>query len=108
MAAIVGDEYQAWQADSEASDGNVLDPIRLWFSKQSRYPRLSRMALDFLTIQPMSAECERLFSAAGKMISGLQTDLDAEIIAIFQFLRSWYRDGLVKDLDPLLNSVFVP
>lgn len=56
----------------------------------------------------MSAECERLFSAAGKMISGLQTDLDAEIIAIFQFLRSWYRDGLVKDLDPLLNSVFVP
>jgi hypothetical protein len=62
------------------------------------------MALDFLTIQPMSAECERLFSAAGKMVSGLRTNLDAEIIAICQVLRSWYRAGLIKDLDPLLKS----
>ena len=68
-AAIIGDEYQAWQTDREASDGNVRDPIRYWITKQSRYPRLSRMALDFLTIQPMSAECERLFSAACKMVS---------------------------------------
>lgn len=62
------------------------------------------MALDFLTIQPMSAECERLFSAAGKMVSGLRTDLDAEIIAIYQVLRSWCSAGLIKDLDPLLKS----
>ncbi|KAF6514314.1 hypothetical protein HZS61_005448 [Fusarium oxysporum f. sp. conglutinans] len=53
-AAIVGDEYQAWQTDRDASDGNVRDPIGYWITKQSRYPRLSRMALDFLTIQPMS------------------------------------------------------
>jgi hypothetical protein len=52
----------------------------------------------------MSAECERLFSAAGKMISGSRTDLDAEIIAICQVLRSWYRASLNKDLDPLLKS----
>ncbi|OBS16408.1 hypothetical protein FPOA_12943 [Fusarium poae] len=103
-AAIVGDEYQAWQTDRDASDGNVRGPIGYWITKQGRYPRLSRMALDFLTIQPMSAECERLFSAAGKMVSGLRTNLDAEIIAICQVLRSWYRAGLIKDLDPLLKS----
>ncbi|WKT53885.1 Parallel beta-helix repeat [Fusarium oxysporum f. sp. vasinfectum] len=103
-AAIVGDEYQAWQTDRDASDGNVRDPIGYWITKQSRYPRLSRMALDFLTIQPMSAEYERLFSAAGKMVSGLRTNLDAEIIAICQVLRSWYRAGLIKDLDPLFKS----
>ncbi|KAM3465658.1 hypothetical protein MY5147_009220 [Beauveria neobassiana] len=102
--AIIGDEYQAWQTDREAGDGDVRDPISYWGTKQSRYPRLSRMALDFLTIQPMSAECERLFSAAGKMISSLRTDLDAEIIGICQVLRSWYRAGLIKDLDPMLNS----
>lgn len=60
--------------------------------------------MDFLTIQPISAECKRLFSAAGKMVSGLRTNLDAEIIAICQVLRSWYRAGLIKDLDPLLKS----
>jgi hypothetical protein len=103
-AAIVGDEYQAWQTDRDARDGNVRDPIGYWITKQGRYPRLSRMALDFLTIQPMSAECERLFSAAGKIVSGLRTNLDAEIIAICQVLRSWYRAGLIKDLDPLLKS----
>ncbi|EXK23499.1 hypothetical protein FOMG_19724, partial [Fusarium oxysporum f. sp. melonis 26406] len=62
------------------------------------------MALDFLTIQPMSAECEGLFSAAGKMISGLHTELEAEVIAICQVLSSWYRASLIKDLDPLLKS----
>ncbi|KAF5981720.1 restless-like transposase [Fusarium bulbicola] len=74
-AAIVGDEYQAWQTDRDASDSN-----------------------------PMSAKCEMLFSAAGKIVSGLYTNLDAEIIAICQVLRSWYRAGLIKDLDPLLKS----
>jgi hypothetical protein len=52
----------------------------------------------------MSAECERLFSAAGKMVSGLRTNLDAEIIAICQVLRSWYHASIIKDLDPLLKS----
>lgn len=61
------------------------------------------MVLDFLVIQPMSAECKRLFSAASKMISGLHRNLDAETIAIYQVLRSWYRPGLIKDLDPLPN-----
>ncbi|KAM3451250.1 hypothetical protein NHJ6243_009632 [Beauveria neobassiana] len=101
---IMGDEYQAWQTDREVGDSNVRDPIRYWITKKGRYPRLSRMALDFLTIQPMSAECERLFSAAGKIVSALRTDLDAEIIGICQVLRSWYRAGLIKDLDPLLHS----
>ncbi|KAG7416674.1 hypothetical protein Forpi1262_v015182 [Fusarium oxysporum f. sp. raphani] len=83
-AAIVVDEYQAWQTDREASDGN-----------------------DGLGLPDDPAdvsECERLFSAAGKMVSGLRTNLDAEIIAICQVLRSWYRAGLIKDLDPLLKS----
>ncbi|KAG7425037.1 hypothetical protein Forpi1262_v013698 [Fusarium oxysporum f. sp. raphani] len=102
-AAIVGDEYQAWQTDRDASDGNVRNPIGYCITKKSRYPRLSRMALDFLTIQPMSAESERLFSAAGKMVSGLRTNLHAEIIAICQALRSWYHAGLMKDLNPLFK-----
>ena len=62
------------------------------------------MALDFLTTQSMSAEFERLFLAAGKIVSKLRTDLDAEIIAICQVSCYWYRAGHIKDLNPLLNS----
>jgi hypothetical protein len=46
------------------------------------------MALDFLTIQAMSAECERAFSAAGKMVVAERNRLEVEAIAICQILRS--------------------
>jgi hypothetical protein len=46
------------------------------------------MALDFLTIQAMSAEYERVFSAAGKMVVTERNRLKVETIAIYQVLRS--------------------
>lgn len=57
------------------------------------------MALDYLTIQPMSAECERLFSSAKQMVTDLRKNLDTQMISICQCLRSWYRSGLIDDLD---------
>lgn len=60
------------------------------------------MALDFLTIQAMSAECERLFSAAGRMVTPLRSRLDADMIGMCQVLRSWLREGVIEDLDVLL------
>ncbi|RYO84488.1 hypothetical protein DL764_009320 [Monosporascus ibericus] len=62
-------EYKAWYMDFEPGDREVQDRIAYWIRKSAKYPRLSKMALDFLTIQPMSAECERLFSAAGRMVN---------------------------------------
>jgi hypothetical protein len=63
------------------------------------------MILDFLTIQPMSAECERLFAAAGRMVTALRSRLDADIIGMCQVLRSRLRAGAIDDLDVLLLPV---
>ncbi|ODA77193.1 hypothetical protein RJ55_06820 [Drechmeria coniospora] len=71
------DELELWQSSFEDGDSEVRDPISYWHERRRRYPRLSRMALDFFTIQPMSAE----------------------------FLRSWLRAGLIDDLDVLLLPV---
>jgi hypothetical protein len=60
------------------------------------------MLLDFLTIQPISAECERLLAAAGRMVTPLRSRLDADIIGMCQVLRSWPRAGVINDLDVLL------
>ncbi|KAF6517647.1 hypothetical protein HZS61_003208 [Fusarium oxysporum f. sp. conglutinans] len=49
-------ELELWQSSWEDGDNDVRDPISYWHERKRRYPRLSRMALDFLTIQPMSAE----------------------------------------------------
>ncbi|KAM3561796.1 hypothetical protein ARSEF4850_003029 [Beauveria asiatica] len=89
------DEYEAWQAQPEYGDEGVRDPLEYWHEKRLRYPRLSRMALDFLTVQAMSAECERMFSAAGRMVTPIRASLDAQIIGICQILRSWLRAGIV-------------
>ncbi|RYC79205.1 hypothetical protein BFJ63_vAg17916 [Fusarium oxysporum f. sp. narcissi] len=92
-------ELELWQSSWEDGDNDVRDPISYWHERKRRYPRLSRIALDFLTIQPMSAECERMFAAAGRMVTPLRNRLDADIIGMCQVLRSWLRAGVIDDLD---------
>ncbi|KAJ6436908.1 P-loop containing nucleoside triphosphate hydrolase protein [Purpureocillium lavendulum] len=99
------DEYLHWITHCETGDSSVDDPLTYWHDRRFKYPNLSRMALDFLTIQPMSAECERLFSAAGRMVSPLRHQLEAQIVGMCQVLRSWLRAGIIHDLDPLFISV---
>jgi hypothetical protein len=47
----------------------------------------------------MSAECERVFSAAGKMVIPLRTSLEAQTIGICRVLRSWYRADILHGKD---------
>ena len=93
------DEYERWQQDKASTDSACHDPIRYWHARRQEYPRLSRMALDILTIQPMSAERERLFSTAGRIVTPLRSRLDANTIGMAQTLRSWLRAGLIDELD---------
>ncbi|EJP69829.1 restless-like transposase [Beauveria bassiana ARSEF 2860] len=99
------DELELWHSSWEDGDGDVRDLLSYWHERRRRYPRLSRMAMDFLTIQAMSAECERLFSAAGRMVTPLRSRLDADMIGMCQVLRSWLRAGVIDDLDVLLVPV---
>lgn len=61
------------------------------------------MALDLLSIPPMSAECKRLFSVTGQMVSPLRTRLEASTIGITQTLRSWVRNRLIEAVDALVD-----
>jgi hypothetical protein len=62
---VIGDEYEAWQRDRESTDNGVRDPLACCASKQDRYPRLSRMAMDFMTIQPMQQSVRESFRQLG-------------------------------------------
>jgi hypothetical protein len=95
--ALIGDEYEIWQRDKERLDSDVRDPLIYWANRQDRYPRLSRMAIDFITIKPMLAKCERAFSATGRMVTFMRARLDALIIGIYQVLRSWYLAGVLPE-----------
>lgn len=101
---VSGDEYDAWLAD-KADKAHPQDVFQYWYERRHKYPRLSRMALDFLTIPAMSSECERLFSSAGRMMTQQRTSLAAAMVSMCQALRSWYRSGIARDMDTLLVSI---
>ena len=88
------DEYEQWQRDIHNSDALVIDPYEYWHMRRLKYPRLSIMALDLLTVPPMSAECERLFSTTGLMVTKSHNRLDARTIGLCQRLCTWLRAGL--------------
>ena len=96
------DEYAHWQATRFPSDSAVDDPIQYWRDRADQYPRLSRMALDVMTVPAMSAEVERLFSAVGLMVAPLRNRLDASTIGLIQTLRSWLKAGIIDSLDEML------
>jgi hypothetical protein len=56
----------------------------------------------------MSAKCERVFSAAAKMMMAERNRFNVEAIVMCQVLRLWYLIGVIKDsntgLEPLQVS----
>ncbi|KAG7418723.1 hypothetical protein Forpi1262_v016416 [Fusarium oxysporum f. sp. raphani] len=104
----VGDEYSDWFRDIHKSDQNILDPISYWYERREEYPRLSQMALDVLSVLPMSADVERLFSTCGRMVRDDRARLDASTIGMTQTVRSWHCGGYIKSTEKLLEDVKVP
>src|SRR5258708_36625229 len=55
------------------------------------------MAVEILSIPAMSAECERLFSSGGLIVTPLRSQLEASTIGLAQTLRSWLKAGIIQD-----------
>ena len=64
-------------------------PLSWWQSRYDDWPNLTRIALDVLLIPLMSAECERIFSAAGYLINRRRSHLKENIIKASTCLRTW-------------------
>ena len=92
----VSDEYEQYvQTFTLADEKYKFAPLIWWKENEKKYPNLSRMPSDLLSIPSMSAETERSFSSAGKMVSPLRTRLDRRTIGMAQSMRSWSREGIV-------------
>jgi len=96
IASMVYDELSQYL--SEPAIDNPLyksNPLAWWKDiGAQRFPRLSYMATDFLTIPSSSAYMERAFSSAGRMTSPQRTRLGRATISMAQCLRSWSQAGL--------------
>ena len=62
-----------------------VDPIEFWISQEQKYPSLSSLAVDILSIPGSSAPVERIFSIAGEATTGKRNclfdkNLECEIL----------------------------
>jgi hypothetical protein len=80
----------AWTKEQFEQEGN---PIKYWISLRSRYPNLSRLAIDLLTIPASSCQCERLFSELGDLLEPRRRKIESQLLAAIQCTRSWRRAG---------------
>jgi len=80
---------------------DVDNAIAWWHERRSLYPRLSRMALDYLTIPPTSIDVERFFSRGRLLLSHTRSRLSVHTTAAILCLGHWSRHDLVKNEDVL-------
>lgn len=68
------------------------DPLDWWHRNATRFPHLSRMALDYLGIMATSTPSERLFSHAGDVITDRRNRLKPETARHQICLESWWSE----------------
>ena len=65
------------------------------------------MAIDIYSIPAMSAELERVFSAAKRTVSDFRGGLQSETIEILECLKSWFRLAVFmkEDLHAIVGTM---
>lgn len=70
-----------------------------WRVKTLTWPRLSRMARDYLAIPATSASSERSFSVGRHLLGLYRHRLRSQTMEACVCLRSWFRAGLLTNED---------
>ena len=93
----VDDEYQAYLKEPILPPKSIENPLQYWLEslQRKRFPNLSLMALDILSIPAMTADTERLFSAAKLTVSSQRHCIDSTTLELLQCLKGWNQSSLV-------------
>jgi hypothetical protein len=78
------------------SPGDEIMPTDWWKIHAIEYPKLSKMAQDFLSIMPTSVPCEQFFSIAGKQMTQTRNRLHPDTMQACLCLKSWLEQEKVK------------
>jgi hypothetical protein len=90
------DEQKATNPPYETTnDWKVDDPLRWWIDHQADYPILAKMAFDLFSVPAMSAECERIFSQAKKVITDERNRINSDTVAAIECQKHLLRTGIL-------------
>jgi hypothetical protein len=92
------DEYEDYNAGEPCSLGKGTSALLWWCQdmQRQRWPRLSYMAIDILSIPAMSDEPERVFSGARRTISWERGQMEPETLEMTECLKHWKRSGILN------------
>ena len=91
------DEYDRWRRSeprAEKGTEHANNPIKYWIGLRDRYPSLSKLALDVLSIPASSCECERMFSELSDVLEPRRRAIQPQLLAAIQCVRRWQKAGL--------------
>ena len=76
-----------------------MPALEWWCQDQQRerWPQLSLMAIDILSIPAMSDEPERVFSGARRTLSWDRAQLGPETLERAECLKHWKRSGISEE-----------
>ncbi|KNA20152.1 hypothetical protein SOVF_055050 [Spinacia oleracea] len=94
----VGKSQLEMYLDDDALDLNSeLDVLEFWHQSSVRYPVVSKMARDLLTIPVSTVASESAFSFGGKTVSASRSSLKSKTIQALICLQDWHRGDSVED-----------
>lgn len=99
-------EVYITQDPDEVQRIDEINPVQWWASKKVNFPTLRLLAFDVLSIPAMSAECERVFSSAKKMITPDRNGLNDDIVEACECLKYWWDNSLVLYNKPTDNELW--
>jgi len=91
------DEYDDYSNGDQCETG--VSPLEWWCQEiqRKRWPRLSCMAIDILSIPAMSAEPERVFSGARRTISWDRSRLSPTTVEKVECLKHWLKSRILEE-----------
>ena len=82
------DLYHQKKAVAFAIENKVTNPLSWWKKSQSKYPKLAKLARQFLCIIASSVPCERVFSKSGWCVNKRRTLLSDANVSNLVFISS--------------------
>jgi hypothetical protein len=80
----------------EKNEKATFNSIIWWSDKRTKFLILYQFAFDTLTCSTMSTKCERVFSAAKKMITPKRNALSERVIEACECLKAWRRKEVIS------------
>jgi len=99
------DEYEDFISETPYKISTTA--LQWWSQEQQRkrWPRLSLMAIEILSIPAMSDEPERVFSGGRRTVSWERMQIDPETLEKTECLKNWHQRRTIREISNFSLSI---